>query len=256
MNEQESWYEETAGFFGPEYLDLYGETMSPETTHQEAGFIVDILGLEPGAEVLDMPCGHGRHLVELASRGCVMTGVDINSFFLTEAACAADERGVVVDLRQGDMRTIELSEGEFDAGLNLCTALGYFDSPDDDVVVLRNFARSLKRGGKLLIEFQNRENILTPLPMQRWREVANGTILLEKWLYNVITGKVTVERLIIPKEGTLQRVTSMHYHLYSPADLVRMGLAAGLRFVEGYGDYRGSQLTTRSPKVLLIFEKP
>ncbi len=51
--------------------------------------------LPAGATVLDVACGHGRHLRWLAARGCRLTGVDRNAAALTDLAhlaeiCVAD----------------------------------------------------------------------------------------------------------------------------------------------------------------------
>ena len=47
-----------------------------EMAPNEVEFVVSALGIEPGAAVLDLCCGMGRHSVELARRGYRVTGVD------------------------------------------------------------------------------------------------------------------------------------------------------------------------------------
>ena len=47
--------------------------------------------LAPGARVLDIACGHGRHARHLAGRGCLVTAVDVDA---TCAASLADTPGV------------------------------------------------------------------------------------------------------------------------------------------------------------------
>ncbi len=67
------WYE---SFFHGIVLDMWRAAASPEQTRLEADFLERALGLRPGARVLDVPCGFGRHSLELASRGYRPTGVD------------------------------------------------------------------------------------------------------------------------------------------------------------------------------------
>src|SRR5262249_6572110 len=57
----------------------------------EARFAAQVLGLGPGARVLDMPCGHGRHSVELARRGVAVTGVDSSAASIRLAIEAAKD---------------------------------------------------------------------------------------------------------------------------------------------------------------------
>ena len=52
---------------------------------EEAEQAVKLLDLEPGAEILDLCCGLGRHSVELARRGFRVTGVDRTVGYLEKA---------------------------------------------------------------------------------------------------------------------------------------------------------------------------
>ena len=72
------WFEDIADHVGPAYL-RYSFTMG---TEQEVGFLVDLLGLEPGMRVLDVGCGPGRHALALARRGIAELGVDISERFI------------------------------------------------------------------------------------------------------------------------------------------------------------------------------
>jgi SAM-dependent methyltransferase len=55
--------------------------------------------LPPGARVLDVACGGGRHLAYLSERGCVVTGVDRDGTALALAA----ERAPSASLTQADI---------------------------------------------------------------------------------------------------------------------------------------------------------
>jgi SAM-dependent methyltransferase len=66
------WYQY---FFGTEWLDLATQQFPLERTQAQVEFIVERSGLEPGAAILDLCCGHGRHSVELARRGYRVVGL-------------------------------------------------------------------------------------------------------------------------------------------------------------------------------------
>ncbi len=69
------WYD---GYFEEEWLDEIALHIPEERTRKEVDFVLDRLELEPGARVLDVACGHGRHSLELARRGFVVTGIDLS----------------------------------------------------------------------------------------------------------------------------------------------------------------------------------
>src|SRR5262245_41806156 len=90
-------------FFSVIGVDFWLAVPSAEQTRGEADFLERTLGLAPGARVLDVPCGGGRHAVELAARGSEVTGVDFAPEFLAAARSLAAERGARVNWEQREM---------------------------------------------------------------------------------------------------------------------------------------------------------
>src|SRR3954451_19127156 len=107
----EGWWDT---FFDEDYLATYTSTRrSDEESELEAVAVARLLSLEPGASVLDAPCGYGRGTVPLAQRGYRMTGIDLSEVQLDEARRRA--AGVVgVELVQGDLRALPFADGSFD----------------------------------------------------------------------------------------------------------------------------------------------
>src|SRR5512137_1003214 len=66
--------------------------------------IVARLRLKPGARVLDMCCGPGRHAIELARRGFRVTGVDRTALYLQMARRDALKARVEVEFIKRDAR--------------------------------------------------------------------------------------------------------------------------------------------------------
>ena len=83
------WYQE---YFGQRYLDSY-PFLTSESTLGEVDFIEKTLALPTGSKILDLCCGHGRHLIELASRGYQMMGLDLDPLFLELTQQEAQRRG-------------------------------------------------------------------------------------------------------------------------------------------------------------------
>ena len=97
--------------------------------------ILESNGVVEGSRLLDVPCGIGRHSVELAAMGYQVVGVDFSEPFLGRARSRAEEEGVAEQCTfvHGDMRELAsvLKEDEFDAALNLFTSIGYYDEKTD-----------------------------------------------------------------------------------------------------------------------------
>src|SRR5262245_703560 len=108
--------------------------LSPEASDEQAALVAHVLGLRPGAEVLGVPCGHGRIAVRLAAAGFQVTGLDASPRYLELAAEAAGGERVEVELLHGDMRTLPWSE-RFDALVNWFTSFGYFDDEENRAVL-------------------------------------------------------------------------------------------------------------------------
>lgn len=160
------WFEALADHLGPTYL-RYSFTKG---TEQEVAFLVDTLGLQSGARVLDVGCGPGRHALLLAKRGIVVHGVDISQRFVDLADAAGVDGATFERL---DARRLPF-DAEFDAVISLCQGAfglaGHDDSAggladdsaddsaggrvgvlDPDGAILDGMARALRPGGRLAV---------------------------------------------------------------------------------------------------------
>ena len=99
-----NWYET---FFQGISLDLWRKAVSSEQTLAEANFLINVLECAPDARLLDVPCGNGRHSLELAKRGYQMTGMDISEQFIQEARVGSSAAGEKIEWVLSDMRHIE-----------------------------------------------------------------------------------------------------------------------------------------------------
>ncbi|UCD09486.1 MAG: methyltransferase domain-containing protein, partial [Dehalococcoidales bacterium] len=72
MPETNSWKE-----YFDSHAPRYMQNPFTYSTLREIDFLVEELALPKGSRILDIGCGTGRHSIELAKRGYIMTGVDI-----------------------------------------------------------------------------------------------------------------------------------------------------------------------------------
>jgi len=133
MNDH-AWFK---SFCGEDYFEIYRDAFPAEHTAAQVDGIVSLLGLDTGARVLDLACGHGRHAILLAKRGFDVTGYDLSEVFLARARADAEAEGVT----------------------NIFTAFGYFEDPEDDVKTLRAIWKALRPGGRFLLETLHRDGL-------------------------------------------------------------------------------------------------
>ena len=225
------WYQE---FFGQRYLDSYSPILTPERTLRQVDFIERVLGLPPDSQILDLCCGHGRHLVELASRGYQMTGLDLDPLFLEMAHHAAQGRDLQVRLEHRDMRDIPYTD-EFDAIINIFTSFGYLESDEEDRKVLNGVAKALKPGGLFLMELVCRDYLVRIFRSQDWYETPAGVRVLEERTFDPLAGRNNVRQIAIYSDG---RQSEAHHSLrvYTLTELAKMLENAGLKIEATYGD--------------------
>lgn len=247
------WYSEEAGFFGPGYLKEYGDNLTQERTLAEVDFLKKVLALKRGTKILDCPCGHGRHSTELARRGYNVTGQDLNGFFLEEAKKAAKRAKVSVRWVKGDMRELSF-ENEFDIALNLFTAFGYLESDDEDQKALDAVAKSLKRGGKFVLDVINRDRVVRNYRSNHWAKLSDGSVVLMEAEFDHIAGRNNERRTRIDKSGKREDF-SLPLRMYTVVELAKMLRKAGLTLKEMYGNYNGEPLTFDSKCFILVAEK-
>ena len=138
------WYAEDAFWVDVRPL-LYGAERMQAAPGEVSGAL-RLAGALPGQRVLDMPCGLGRHAIELARRGFPVTAVDLCGPYLEQLRREA--RGLPVRVVQQDMRHF-VEPSSHDLALCLFTSLGY-GTAEDDAAILQNLRETLRPGGRLI----------------------------------------------------------------------------------------------------------
>jgi SAM-dependent methyltransferase len=232
-----NWYE-TA--FQREYLDLY-YGRDDKAAKAEAEFAAEALGLAPGARILDIACGGGRHARAFEALGYDVVGLDLSSDLLQEADGITRVRG--------DMRALPFA-GSFDAATSFFTSFGYFDD-DGNRSVLRTAASALRSGGVYLLDYLNAIVVQTALVPES-EEVRDGVTYRAR--RRIENGRVVKDVEILRGEETLSYTESVRLYIHN--ELVEMLAQAGLDAVAAYGDFDGSDYTTDAPRCILVARKP
>lgn len=246
------WY---VAFFGDDYLDAYGGSFTPERVEREVAFVEKVLGLQPGDEVLDLCCGHGRHAVPFARDGLRVTGQDLSQPYLDIARRAAHDEHVDLATVCSDMREIPF-ENHFDAVVNLFSAFGYLESDDEDRKVLTGIQKALKPGGRLLLDLINREWVIANTIPNEWHTDAKGRIYLEHREVDLLHSRNHVTFTIVEPDGTRRESVGHHFRLYTLTEVAKMLESAGLELVTVYGGFEGEVYGAATRRMIVIAKKP
>jgi SAM-dependent methyltransferase len=235
-----------------ETVPMFGDQLWRVAPRQVDG-IVALAGLAPGAAVLDLGCGVGRHSLELARRGFRVTAVDRTAAYLAEARQRAAAQDLHPEWVQADMRHF-VRPGAFDAAINMCTSFGYFDEPAQNLQVARNLHRSLKPGGVLILETIGKEILARIFQPRDWQELPGGRLFLEErrvardwtWMEN---------RWIVVEPDGRRREFSVTHALYDGAGLRALLLQAGFASVDLHGGLDGEPYDTRAERLVAVARK-
>jgi SAM-dependent methyltransferase len=221
--------------------------MTPEITATEVQFLERALAIQPGARLLDVPCGNGRHAIELARRGCRVTGVDMAAEYIDEARAAPVDAEWVL----GDMCDLPWSD-TFDGAYCMGNSFCYLDRAAAPQF-LHAVGRALKPGGRFALGTgMAAESILPTLQPKRWHRT--GDILtLSEARYDVAESRLDVDYTFVRNGEIETRPTSSY--VFTVVELRTMHRGAGLETIElsawgADGPYR-----LGSPGLLMVSRK-
>jgi len=250
MTEMPEW---PVAFFDDDYLRIYRPQFLPERTESETRFIAASLALEPGAEVLDLACGVGRHAIGMARLGYRVTGIDFNARYLEIAAADARAAGVEVAWYRGDMRALPHARA-FAGVYSYFTSFGYFGD-DDNEKVIAGVARALKPGGRVLLEMMNRDWLLTHPQQRTWTQRDDGALLMEESTLELVPSRVVSRQLLIDPAGGTQVTKEFYLRTYTAAELAALLRRHGLETVSVTGGASGEPYGTECRRLAIVAEK-
>jgi SAM-dependent methyltransferase len=238
------WYE---SFFEEGWDQIQADAIPPERTAEHVESIVALLRLEHGERLLDVPCGDGRIAIPLAEHGVRVTGVELNARVLERARATASERRVEADWRQSDMRDLPWQR-EFDAALCFSGSFGYFDD-DGNVDFVRAVHRTLRPGGRFLVDTHVAETLFRIFRESGWERVGQTLVLQERRIDHE-AGRIESDWTFVLDGAVFSRSASIR--LYTYRELANLLLAGGFTDVVGYDDDGRPFAVPRSDRLRIV----
>lgn len=162
--EQQDWF---ASWFDTKYYHLLYKNRNDKEARNFIENLVRNLELKPNSKVLDLACGKGRHAITLNELGFDVLGVDLSTNSIENAKEFEND---TLHFSVCDMRKC-VTEDNFNAVFNLFTSFGYFESRDDNTLVIKSIHKCLSTKGVLVIDFMNSRRIIDTLVLEETKQI-------------------------------------------------------------------------------------
>ena len=243
MNTESDWWRH---FFDGLAVEFWLRMTPDSATQEEADCIERMLHASQGGELLDVPCGGGRHAVALASRGYQITGVDISSTFLRAAQTLARERGQTVTWREQAMHEVT---GQFDGAYCFGNSFGYYDDPGN-LSFLKAVNKALRPGARFILDTSAIAECIFPTYQERaWIPVGDILFLTER-TYDPLTSRLETRYTFI--RGSQVEKRTAWLRVYTVRELLALVKTAGFENIETYGTPAAGSFALGSRRLLLV----
>lgn len=242
----EQWFK--LWFNSPYYHQLYFNR-----NHEEAAAFIDLLlkhlQPNPGAKMLDVACGKGRHALQLAQNGFDVTGIDLSEDSILEAKQHENDQ---LHFYVHDMR-LPFRIHYYDYVFNFFTSFGYFRTQRENDAAIRTMAQSLKSNGKLIIDFLNVHYAEDHTQHRSEQQIGDTTYLITKW-YDETHFYKKIE--VINEELKEPLIYTEKVQKLTLGDFTEMLAFQKLQIKEVFGDYQLNRYDIKnSPRLIIIAEK-
>jgi SAM-dependent methyltransferase len=240
------WWERFYDELGPAVDRLFATQHS--LTETEADFAVQVLGLAPPAQVLDLACGTGRHSLALARRGFSVVGIDRSPAQLRAARTKSHAAGLQVAWVEADLRRLPQLPPA-DAAVCFFNSWGYFPDDADNRAVLAEARSRLRPGGGLLLDTLQADWWVQQAGRTR-AYVTSGAAITEELAYDG-ERRLLHARWRVRLDGRVHTYI-IHQRLYRAPEIRLRLQDAGFRVDGVYGDPAGGRPRPWSPRAIWV----
>lgn len=245
MRKQKEWFE--SWFDSPFHEKLYQHRDEHEAHH----FIDNLFAYlkpSPDSKALDIACGDGRHAAYMSKSLGEVIGIDLSENRLERALQHAHEH---LEFYLQDMRNVFRSN-YFDFSFNFFTSFGYFEQFADTRLAADAFAKGLKSGGKLVLDYMNVNFVVENLVKEETVKIDNTVFEISRELI----GSKIVKTIDIETSPGIFSSFKESVSAFYLSDFEKIFEGTGLHIVKTFGNYDLNHFDLEtSPRLIMVFEK-
>ena len=245
-------YEHIAELYDWEH-DRYGEDLD----------FYRALAKRTGGPVLELGCGTGRVLADLAADGHHCIGVDASAAMLARARQRLSGRRLDADLLEAPMQEFSSPRAARLAVIAL-DSFGHLLTQDDQLRALATIRSALTDGGLLVIDVSNGNNHGEPRDELSHHITAAGTdgqTLITKWVSRATDPSEQIDDLIywydvVDADGVVRRTTvQFELRYFTRFELTLLLERAGFTVETLYGSYDLESFGPQSERLIAVARK-
>jgi SAM-dependent methyltransferase len=234
--------------FTADYLDVYAHRDEAAAAREAQGVLSLLRHDRASQRLLELAAGAGRHALAFAAQRCHVTCLDLSAD-LTARARAAGLRTV-----RGDMRELPFRDWSFDTVTCLFSSFGYFADDADHERSLREIARVLTPGGRVLLDLMDRETVSRHLVPQGMEVIGETTVEVERAVTR--DGRRVEKSIRMIRSDHPARAWRESVRLFTADELDALATRARLELEASYGDYDGRPHESGRTRRLVVLRRP
>ncbi len=244
--ENQPWFKD---WFNSTYYHQLYFNRDQEEASRFIDQLIEHLQPQPGAAMLDVACGKGRHSIHLAEKGFDVTGIDLSEDSIEVALQYQTE---TLHFYRHDMR-LPFWINYYEFAFNFFTSFGYFNTRREHDNAIRSIAQSLKPNGCFVMDYLNVHYAEDHLVHQFDKEIDGVNYFITKWF-----DETHFYKKIVVEDEALQEPLQYTEKVakFSLGDFTEMFAYQGLQIQEVFGDYNFANYDVRkSPRLIMIARK-
>ena len=248
---RDNWYED---FFQGINCEIWEKAIPAEVTNGEVDFLIEELNLQTGQHILDIPCGFGRHAIELSGKGFEITGIDISETFIEKLTEKIFTEKLNIRAIKADILTMQLNE-KFSGAVCLGNSFGYFNI-DKMKLFVEKVSSSLETGSKFIINSGMIAESILPnfVNYSENKTYTVGDITMEIDNIYHAEDSFMISNLLYTQNGKTEEHSFKHY-VFTLGEVKRLLKLYGLNTIGTYSSTSKDEYKLGDQQVYIVAEK-